>query len=121
MVTLEQLSSDIRTRHEETNSWRKAAAPYGINAATARLIASGYIPGAKIRSRLGLAPTATVVVVTGGAVPHGAQVVSASLCSCGQYYISNHPARKKCFMCSPYRKTIKRKEGNERKPEVSQY
>lgn len=25
------------------------------------------------------------------------------ICECGQAFVSNHPRRKKCFICSPYR------------------
>lgn len=62
----------------------------------------------KIREALGLpARAATVYVIGGGEIPEGAQVVSASMCECGQPFISNHPARRKCFICSPYRKHVK--------------
>jgi hypothetical protein len=105
-ITLEQLSSDLRQRHKIEQSWRKAAAPYGIFPSMARLIAMGYEPGRKIRERLGLQPAATVVVVY-GEVPDGAQVLQAQQCPCGQFFISNHPRRTKCFVCSPYRRRKK--------------
>jgi hypothetical protein len=104
MHTLEQLSLKIKTDYATLKSWRKTAAPLGINAAMARLIANGYEPGRKIRKRLDLQPTAMVVVVGNGAdIPDGTQVIRATQCECGQWFISNHPRRRKCFICSPYR------------------
>ena len=105
-LTLEQLSHDMRRQHEICKSWRKVAQSYGIFPDTARLIAGGYEPGKKIRKRLGLPPAASVVVVY-GEVPDGAQVLQAQRCQCGQFFISNHPRRMKCFICSPYRKRVK--------------
>ncbi|HMN11816.1 MAG TPA: hypothetical protein PKD55_05770 [Bellilinea sp.] len=103
LLTLEHLSYEMREQHKISRSWRKVAEPYGIFPDTARLIAKGYEPGKKIRERLGLPPAASVVVVY-GVVPDGAQVLQAERCQCGQYFIPNHPRRRKCFMCSPYRK-----------------
>jgi hypothetical protein len=102
MRALEQLSCEIREIHETTQSWQKAAEPYGINKAMARLLAMGYNPGKKIRHKLNLPEMAQVVAME-GEIPDGAQVIKASLCECGQYFISNHPRRKRCFICSPFR------------------
>jgi hypothetical protein len=79
----------------------------GIPAGTLCAIAKGEKVPDKWRRRLGLTLTATVYVIGGSVIPPGAQVISASLCECGQPYISNHPARKKCFICSPFRKRNK--------------
>jgi hypothetical protein len=50
---------------------------------------------------------AVVVIIGGGSVPPGAQVISAQVCACGQWFISNHPRRQKCFICSPYKGVTK--------------
>lgn len=103
MNTLEQISADLQERHKRLNSWRLAADPYPINKAMARMIANGYEPGNRVRRALKIAPIASVVVIGDGEVPEGAQVISALLCDCGQWFISNHPRRKRCFICSPYK------------------
>ena len=107
MMTLDRLCVDIKKRYSETNSWRKTAEPLDIFPSMARLIANGYNPGKKIRKKLGLQEIATVVVIEGEA-PNGTLAHSAQRCHCGQWYISNHPRRHKCFICSPY----KGKKGN---------
>jgi hypothetical protein len=45
-----------------------------------------------------------VVIIGGGSVPPGSQVISAQVCECGQWFISNHPRRQKCFICSPFKR-----------------
>lgn len=52
--------------------------------------------------RLGI-PVEGKVQVIFGVVPDGAQVIGAQECDCGQWFISNHPRRSKCFICSPYK------------------
>ena len=103
MRNLEQLSHDLQNSHEITHSWRKTARPYDLYPSMARLIANGYDPGPRIRRKLGLPLVANVIVIA-GEVPAGSQVLSADRCACGQYFISNHPRRKRCFMCSPYKR-----------------
>jgi len=88
------------------NSWRTIASMEefgGVSAPAIRRIAQGEEPGNRIRAKLGLPAVSTVVIIGGGSVPAGAQVIYANECECGQWYISNHPRRKKCFMCRPYR------------------
>ena len=109
MNELGQLSIAITKSHQELKSWRKVAAPYGINAAMARMVANGYQPGKKIRKLLDLRETSTVMVMFGD-VPPGTQVVSALQCECGQWFIPNSPNRKRCFICSPYRKHPKKEK-----------
>lgn len=77
-----------------------------ITFGTVQRISQGNEPhDPKIRAAIGLpVPNAVVVIIGGGSIPPGCQVISASMCECGQPFISNHPARKKCFICSPYRK-----------------
>lgn len=106
MDQIQYLRHKMRERHQNTKSWRKTGEEYGLSGALARWFANGGMPGPKTRRALGLSPwaVAVVYVVTGEEVPPGAQVYSYSVCACGQPYISNHPARKRCFICSPYRK-----------------
>ena len=74
---------------------------------------TGYLPN-RYRQRLGLPVVASVAPVM-EPIPNGAQALFAVRCECGRWYISNHPRRKKCFVCSPYRatKTLTRKEGTQ--------
>lgn len=105
MPTLDHLRIDMQEIHARTQSWQKVGDCYGINKALARLIANGYEPGRKARKILGLPAYAEVIVISGEELPAGAQVISASFCrACGRPFISNHPRRKKCFICGPYRK-----------------
>ena len=89
-------------KHETLKSWRKVGEPYGLFPDTVRMIASGYDPGNTVRERLRLPPKSSVVSVN-GKVPGGSITLGAHQCECGQYFISNHPRRQKCFICSPYR------------------
>ena len=108
MPTLEQLCREMQNKHTEVHSWQKVGDCYGINKATARLVANGYEPGKKVRRLLGLPEEARVnVVVIYGEVPPGAQVISAQLCiACRRAFIPNHPRRKRCFICSPFRRRV---------------
>ena len=71
---------------------------------------TGYLPN-RYRQRLGLPVVASVAPVM-EPIPNGAQALFAVRCECGRWYISNHPRRKRCFLCSPYRaaKTFIRNE-----------
>ncbi len=87
--------SDIRrfqiiftARHRIGDSWAKIGKDYNIHAPTVRLIADGYEPGNKVREKLGLSPML---------------LVKALECSCGEYFIANHPRRVHCFTCRPFR------------------
>ncbi len=75
-------------RHANHESWAKIGKDYKIHAPTVRLIANGYEPGNKVRKNLGLSPML---------------LVKAMECSCGEYFISNHPRRIHCFTCRPFR------------------
>ena len=101
MNELEQLSTRILEHHASTQSWDKTGIEFGLNKAMARLIATGYKPGKKIRKVLGLPDFASVVIVGVGDVPPGTQVIKADKCACGMWYVSNSPRRKRCFICSP--------------------
>lgn len=59
-----------------------------------------------IREILGLDEESLVLFLDGQRRPR-AQAVGAVRCACGQYFISNHPRRKRCFLCGPYRGSSK--------------
>lgn len=104
MITFDALCLEIQNKRSvQKMSWQKIGDAYGINKAMARLIALGYEPKRKVRRILDLAPSATVVVFGDGMVPDGTQTIRASQCSCGQWFIPNHPARTHCFLCRPAR------------------
>ena len=100
--TLEGLRTRIADSYASVGSWRKVAAPYGIHPNMARMIANGYQPGLKIRRLLGLPAITTVTIMLDEPIPDGAQVLTATRCECGRWYVSNCPARRKCFICRPY-------------------
>lgn len=102
MTESDHLCLEFLETYRITKSWRKTGQKYGVNAAMARMIANGYHPGKRIRLRLGLPPETTIVVIS-GEVPPGSQSIAARRCQCGHWFIANHPRRKKCFICSPYR------------------
>lgn len=100
--TVDALRQKIASEYAEIQSWRKVAAPYGIHPNMARMIANGYQPGLKIRRLLGLPAITTVTIMLDEPIPDGAQVLTATRCECGRWYVSNCPARRKCFICRPY-------------------
>lgn len=106
-ITLDILCRKLLNDYSRLSSWRKVGKVYGITAAMARLIAHGYNPGRRVRGQLGLPQLSTVITVADGEVPDGSQVIGASRCACGQWFVSNHPRRSKCFICSPYRRKPK--------------
>jgi hypothetical protein len=61
-ASLDQIRDGIRETHKITKSWRKAGEPFGLNPASARLLAMGHEPGEKLRQQLGLPRTAPVPV-----------------------------------------------------------
>lgn len=106
MITLDHLCSDIQQEYDSCRSWRAVGRKYSLNPSMARLIARGYHPGPKISRLLNLPPRVDVIVVL-GEVPPGAQTIAARLCSCGQWFIANHPRRSHCFICRPYKESKK--------------
>jgi hypothetical protein len=106
--SMTDVQSTIKALRGANKSYRQIAKEHfggQINHAVVQRILAGEEPkDPKIRRAVGLADYHQVVVVAGGDVPPGTLVISASLCECGQWFISNHPRRKRCFICSPYRK-----------------
>lgn len=111
LYTWEELRLYVQCLYAEKQSLRRIAKEdFGgrVTHAVIQRILDGQEPkDQRNRSALGLVAYAYVYVVTGGEVPPGAQVVSASRCDCGQWFIPNAPNRRKCFICSPYKKRRK--------------
>ena len=90
-------------KYQEEGTWRNVAKQYGLYPNMTRLIAYGHQPGNKIRKKLGLPPRSEVESMSGN-IPEGSLALGAIVCiKCEQSFISNHPRRRKCFICSPYR------------------
>lgn len=106
MTTLPELRCTIQAMYAEVKSWQKVGEAYGINKAMARLIANGYQPGNKVRKIFGLPPVhGCVVIAMGQEIPLDVQIIGfARVCKCGTWFIPNTPTRKKCFICSPFRR-----------------
>lgn len=105
------LRDEIRTRIGQKTTYAKLEEIYDVNRYYLWKIIHDpdYVPPLKVLMRLGIEIVVNIVVVF-GEVPAGAQAVNGRYCECGQPFIPNHPARKRCFLCSPY-KPHKRKEG----------
>jgi hypothetical protein len=76
----------------------------GIPAGSLCSYAHGAEPKKKHRQQLGLPPLGDVIYLYGYMPTGEALSIGAIFCECGQLFISNHPARKRCFICSPWRK-----------------
>ena len=103
--TLGDVRREFCSAYAAQHSWRKVGKIYHLQPSMARLIAlTSYQPGRKVAAILGVEPRTNVkLVVLTGAVPDGAQTISAIQCECGQWFIANTPRRKKCFKCNRYR------------------
>lgn len=87
-------------------SWREIAnldEYRGIPAGSLCSYAKGAEPKRKHRAQLGLPPSGDVIYLYGYMPTGEALSIGAILCECGQLFISNHPCRKRCFICSPWR------------------
>ena len=102
-MSLHTISTDMQKQHKNGISWVSIGKQYNIFPSMARMIAMGYNPGKKIRCRLGLPPMSTVIIVT-GTIPDGTQSLGALLCPCGRWFIPNTGKRKRCFVCTPFRR-----------------
>lgn len=104
----ERLRAALNAAHKKLGNWRAVAAlpeysdpepaiPFGTLAG----IAGGRRVPQKWRRRLRVPEEGTVTVLQGEAVD-GAVALRLQACSCGVWYVSNHPRRRRCFSCSPY-------------------
>jgi hypothetical protein len=60
----------------------------------------------QLRKAFGLPSYSTLVVVSGEVIPDGAQVIGSRQCACGQWFVPNSPRRQRCYLCSPYKKSL---------------
>ena len=112
--TMPEVISTIKALRDCKKSFRQIAKEdYGglITHASIQRVLSGQEPhDPKIRAALGLpAKMATVYLIGDGEIPPRAQVIAGNfgVCACGMPFYKNHPVRKHCFICSPYKKLIK--------------
>lgn len=56
------------------------------------------------RAQLGYTEETTVMVVEGQLV-EGSLVPGSQRCGCGRWYVANHPRRRRCYVCSPIRRS----------------
>lgn len=95
--------------HKNRTDWtqiaREVAHPKITRAHVRKMIVFQWEPQRDdLRVAFGWSPLVTVTPVNGAAVPSGSQVLHAQHCTlCNRPFISNHPRRQKCFICSPYR------------------
>jgi hypothetical protein len=104
-LTEKDASSEIK-RLKSQMTTRQIAAYFGphLTAADVSRGANGVFPRNKIkRFEFGLPFQSTVIVIGGGDIPDGAQVIRALQCHCGQWFVPNHPLRRQCFICGPFR------------------
>jgi len=99
-----ELKKRLKSEYLEHGTYESVADKYEVSRALLwKIINTDYEPKRfDIREKFGL-PEESAVVSVNGRVPGGSITLGAHQCECGQYFISNHPRRQKCFICSPYR------------------
>jgi len=95
-------------RQVGSGGWRAVGTVFGISGGMAyRVAVQGYEPrDGEIRKRLGMSVISEVEFVSekSQATSRKLQAVGVDICTvCGEGFVSNHPRRRKCFRCSPYR------------------
>ena len=106
MKTLDQIYAHIKTGLKSAKSYRTIGRELGVQPSMVRLLEHGYQPGNKVRRQLGLPPASEVVSVSGADIPSGTQVIGSRQCACGQWFVPNSPRRQRCYLCSPYKKSL---------------
>jgi len=105
MRPLHALRREIKNDYKTLNSWRLVAQKWRSTKGTVYRIAHGYQPKTiKLLLHFDLPLPEARVIAVAGIVPDGTQTIGALRCVCGDWFIPNHPRRRKCFVCSPYRK-----------------
>lgn len=108
MYTLAQFRTRIRYLKGKGLRYKDLQAQYGdVNPYYySRLIREdGYRPPDWVLMAWGIEMPQVEVLVVDGVIPNRTLVIAGSIkrCGCGQWYLSNAPARKKCPLCSPYK------------------
>ena len=105
--TFENLKDVVQCLYNEKSSLRRVAREgFGgcVSFGAVQRVLAGHEPhDPEVRRAFGLADYHAIVIVGPGVVPPGTQVITAEQCSCGAWFIPNHPRRRRCFVCSPYR------------------
>lgn len=95
--TLEQVRERLNTDHDRLGNWDAVSMLYELHTGTVWNIAHGHDPAdPEVRHKLGLPPI--IGSDTGYRPPQTCEVDG-----CYNVFVSNHPKRRKCFECSPYR------------------
>ena len=108
VTTCDIVQAEMKSLYDTYGSYRKVQnnahpkIPFGT---IQRIIKEGYVPK-KYYNYFNIPLPANVIAIA-GIVPDGTQVLFAIQCQCGRFFISNHPRRRKCFVCSPYRRNGK--------------
>lgn len=108
MPNYDELIRTWKKRRSEGETLENIARDYPSQITRAhvhKMLYKGWEPtGAELRQKLGLPAIVPVIPVNGTVIPAGSQVHHADYCvKCSRPYISNHPLRRRCFVCSPYR------------------
>ena len=103
-----RIKNKLNSQHDTIGlSWHKLARIYNIPCSTLWDIARGKPIPSIHYLKLGLEPPEANIHIIAGIVPNGSVSLGALQCKCGQWFISNHPCRKYCFICSPYKQRSK--------------
>jgi len=105
MRDFDTLHREVKIDYKTLKSWRLVAQKWRLSKGTTYRIAHNIEPKTlEIRLLLDLPLPEARVIAIAGIVPNGTQTIGALRCICGDWFIPNHPRRRKCFICSPYRK-----------------
>ena len=112
VTTCDMIVERLKVLHSTSGlSWRSIAnldEYRGIPPGTLNRIAKhGYIPY-KWHYQFGLPGTERITEIAGVIVVPLSQVGASSReCTCGQFFIPNHPKRRRCFTCRPIQKSTR--------------
>ncbi len=105
------LRASLHSLHDELDSWQAVADRLGFKSKATpwRVANQGWLPKDPASlQKLGLPALVGVQFVPGSTIESGALIGEGSRsCECGVEFISNHPRRRRCFYCSPIRRSVK--------------
>lgn len=100
--TLEGIRDDVERRRGSSEGYRQIGSSYGVSGGLIWHIERGHNPtDPEIRATLGLSPP------LGPETQHRG-VFYCSEATCSIPFIPNHPRRRKCFECSPFRGSVRK-------------
>jgi hypothetical protein len=105
VYTEKEIQHIICEKRSAGASLRQIAHEYpGLNYADIQRASKGIFPRSATKRQIFELPDFARVLAIDNEIPDGSQVLKASHCiECNQPFVSNHPRRRKCFLCSPYR------------------